>query len=375
MLAEKCECSIDDNSIGSDHLPIIIDLSMGKVLPTSKPERKWLLNRADWPGLRAQMDNGVHAVRMTDPAEAVKDFTNLMLDGSYGHIPMGFNKKHKPWFTDECCYAIVHRTQCAKKDLRVAANWDAWKNACINARSVVVEAKRTAWRSFLNTLNARTDPSKVWGVIRSLDGRSADNPTGHTLLCRTKELSTPTAKAEAFVKEYARVSRVVSSKDDRVLVKSVKAAMKSECTSCQANHLQCQPFTLGELNSAISKLKTKSKPGEDMISNAIIKQLSPRCKQAFLDIINLCTINSYWPGKWKLGVIMPLIKAGKDPALIPSYRPICLTSCLAKLYERLLRDRTVFHLESSGTICKIPSWVPRSALNGRSSQPYNPTYC
>ena len=42
------------------------------------------------------------------------------------------------------------------------------------------------------------------------------------------------------------------------------------------------------------------------------------------------------PDEWKKAIIVPILKTGKPANLIRSYRPIALTSILAKIQERMI---------------------------------------
>jgi hypothetical protein len=42
------------------------------------------------------------------------------------------------------------------------------------------------------------------------------------------------------------------------------------------------------------------------------------------------------PDKWRKAIIMPILKPDKPPNLVSSYRPIALTSILAKIQERMI---------------------------------------
>lgn len=57
-----------------------------------------------------------------------------------------------------------------------------------------------------------------------------------------------------------------------------------------------------------------------------------------------------FPRCWKSAHIIPLLKPGKDPSLPASYRPIALTSCLGKTYERLINRRLVYFLEEENIL-------------------------
>jgi hypothetical protein len=49
-------------------------------------------------------------------------------------------------------------------------------------------------------------------------------------------------------------------------------------------------------------------------------------------------------------VVIPLLKKGKPVDDPNSYRPVSLTSCLGKTFERLMANRLDWFLESKGII-------------------------
>ena len=55
------------------------------------------------------------------------------------------------------------------------------------------------------------------------------------------------------------------------------------------------------------------------------------------------------------GLIIPLHKAGKDKAQLGSYRPVCLMSTVAKLFERLVCNRLRCHLEGTNALSPCQS--------------------
>ena len=48
--------------------------------------------------------------------------------------------------------------------------------------------------------------------------------------------------------------------------------------------------------------------------------------------------------------MVPLLKAGKDPASVGSFLPVCLTSCLSKWFERVIARRMSWWLEANGRL-------------------------
>ena len=58
----------------------------------------------------------------------------------------------------------------------------------------------------------------------------------------------------------------------------------------------------------------------------------------------LCIINKSWkssscPALWKVGETVHILKKEKDVEKVTSYRPITLTSCVAKLMEQMIKER------------------------------------
>ncbi len=52
------------------------------------------------------------------------------------------------------------------------------------------------------------------------------------------------------------------------------------------------------------------------------------------------------PQIWNRVVVLPLKKAGKQPGTITPYRPVSLTSCVAKPMERIIHNRLYYLAEN-----------------------------
>ncbi|GBN17606.1 RNA-directed DNA polymerase from mobile element jockey [Araneus ventricosus] len=61
-----------------------------------------------------------------------------------------------------------------------------------------------------------------------------------------------------------------------------------------------------------------------------------RLTQIINGILNL----KYFPNNWKLATIVPIIKPGKNPQDLSSYRPISLLSALSKIAEATSLNRS-----------------------------------
>ena len=100
---------------------------------------------------------------------------------------------------------------------------------------------------------------------------------------------------------------------------------KARCEDASSLHNSfCSPFSLTELSTAISNLSSSTASGPDQIAYPL---LIPSC--------------------WKPTTIIPIHKPGKPTSSPSSFCPISLTSCISKLFERLILSRLTFYLESN----------------------------
>ena len=90
--------------------------------------------------------------------------------------------------------------------------------------------------------------------------------------------------------------------------------------------------------------------GPDYIHNQMLYHLSSQNLIYLLHIFNLFLENGFAPLLWKEATIIPLLKPDKPPTNPVSYRPISLTSCLCKLFERIVKSRLNQHIEQSNLL-------------------------
>ena len=69
----------------------------------------------------------------------------------------------------------------------------------------------------------------------------------------------------------------------------------------------------------------------------------------------LIAFNNLWtghtfPDEWLKSIIIPILKPGKDRHMVDSYRPISLTNCICKVFERMVKTRLRYHLERNNRI-------------------------
>ena len=99
-----------------------------------------------------------------------------------------------------------------------------------------------------------------------------------------------------------------------------------------------EPITLKEIRIGIKSLKNNTSVGYDCISNEMLKHSSSSMLHCFCKLFNLIYESGYYPSQWSESFIKPLFKSGSenDPS---NYRGISISSCLSKLFSRILYNR------------------------------------
>ena len=97
----------------------------------------------------------------------------------------------------------------------------------------------------------------------------------------------------------------------------------------------------------------------------MLKHLPRSTMDLLLHIFNLSWSSHSFPSIWMTSSIIPIHKMGKPLDSRASFRPISLTSCVSKLFERIILSRLLFFLESNSILspCQAGFRPGRSGLH------------
>ena len=83
-----------------------------------------------------------------------------------------------------------------------------------------------------------------------------------------------------------------------------------------------------------------------MGSYEILQYLHPSAFAAFFSLFNKIWLNACYPTQWRSTVVLSFLKSGRPTESVSSYRPIALTSCIAKVLEKVVAARMRRHMEA-----------------------------
>ena len=173
----------------------------------------------------------------------------------------------------------------------------------------------------------------MWKVIQGLnaspDGNSPNEAMSHNVelslisnLKLTSSLTTTPASANSICR-----NTTVTPTDG--FKKRIKVPSADDETLCSTSNEQ----------TTICYQEGKGAAGPDNIPHSFPKSLGPLVLQDLLSIFNSSFSLAYCPRIWRVATIIPLLKTGKCPSEVASFRSISLKSCVVKLLEHILADR------------------------------------
>ena len=177
--------------------------------------------------------------------------------------------------------AVRERDQLAKNGKR---NTNEWTLACEKVRLTISEERRRTWREYPDSIQNNENPEKMWQTIHMLKGQTKAT-SDKVMMDEERRLVTDKQKANAFCKQYARVSRLKLTIEERHMTSKAVAARKGVTTSPNNDGYEAE-LTIHELQEVLNQLQEKKACGEDDIPPEALKHISDANQRILLDILN-----------------------------------------------------------------------------------------
>ena len=236
-------------------------------------------------------------------------------------------------------------------------------DASRRASSVISRAKSATRQATCSNLFPRFDPRAVFRFLNAISGKKNTSQDSFFPDC-----TCPLDTANHFASYLrSRLSQATPRSPRRAERQFMNELRKASCEDASSLHNSfCSPFSLTELSTAISNFSSSTASGPDQIAYPLLKHLPEPAQLLLFSLFN----RSWHPSCWKPTTIIPIHKPGKPTSSPSFFRPISLTSCISKLFERLILSRLTFHLESNHLLstCQAGFRPGRSPLDQILSQ-------
>lgn len=338
-LSNSLHWKVHDDPCGSNHIPIIITADFGLHYTSNSSHKKWKIQKARW----SEYHRKASEIFSTSSQGSYSVFVQNIEQVASGSIPKLSNRKEfngpnnqrkhmpKTWWNIECQAAVDlrkshYRAYCENPNLE---NLNKYKNQDALAKKIIKKSKRESWGKYCSSLNSSSPISEVWRKLNSYKNR-------------TKHSYNIISSQSKWVPEFHQKLAPDSCNMQPIFRNPLNSQINGDDL--------LEPFSTREFDKAL-KTKSNSAPGLDNIHYSMLSNLPDEAKSTLVNIYN--SIWCAWgeiPDRWYDYLILPIKKPGKPDDVSSSYRPIALSSCVLKTFERLIKNRLEFWLEKQKKI-------------------------
>lgn len=327
------------NALSSNHFPVVFQVL--KADPLHRPIVRFDYSKADWKGFRAHLDKNItlSSKILSTPTEinkAISELTHCLTESRSLCIPL--RKDNAPSLPRHITRLITKKNRLR----RFICN-----ESCIRAK-IVLRSELVILQNQINYYikshynkiwtdklkNIRNPNSDLWRIVKSLQTRTATLPplTKNDGTLTTSTTDQCDVLAATFLRNMSLTNSKPSDQETNVSTSMLLLQLPVDHDCIGLIHPK-------ELIRRINTLENRKAPGDDSITNIVLKNLSRKSVVYLTKIFNACLLTSYFPESWKTAKIIAVKKPGKEMSIPSSYRPISLLPSLAKLLEFLIYSR------------------------------------
>ena len=332
-LQHRLDWSVLWDTYGSDHVPIIVECQLDCNKLNFDNSKKWNTKQADWDLFYIECLKNMDIFSKNNYSDFINAL-NLSLEKSVPKYNKKSSKKSKgkSWWNDSCDRAVLLRKD-KFSEYKHNPNLDnllSYKKADAEAKKIIKQSKREAWRNYCSSLNKNIPSKSIWTKLNNFKNRKQQN-THYVDINSDWITEFHTQLSPPFVVDKFNQENNNLNNENSSLV---------------------LPFSNNEL-SRVLKQNNSSAPGKDCIQYSMLYHMPDSVKKKLLDIFNMIFHNTHEiPSDWTEYLVVPILKPGKQHNSATSYRPIALASCILKTYERIIKNRLEHWLEKH---MKLPS--------------------
>ena len=182
---------------------------------------------------------------------------------------------------------------------------------------------------------AKLGSRDFWQIANSVlnKGKSAMPP----LFNGPEVLSSASDKAKLFAENFSLNSNL----DDL----GVSLPVFPSKTNLKLHNISITPKMVRKV---VMNLDLSKASGPDCIPVVVLKNCEPELSYMLAELFNKCLKESCFPDCWKVSSVVPVFKNVGERSTAKNYRPVSLLSVVSKVFEKLVNNGIVDHLEKCG---------------------------
>lgn len=326
------------NALNSDHLPITINIFLNIKISRTKPQNKKQVN---WKKFRVELDKNIVLKKaFSNPIEIdeeIENLNNIILQAQKTAHRNTDTTKYNSSVINPEIKLLINKRNTLRKLLKNNYSPDLYQEYKQTRNKVTNQIKKIKLQNWQNKIENIKNPNDMWRVAKSLKRRA--NPTTINKLHTAQGIKfMDSDKTKAIAETLLIKHESTLNMSDRATELSINKLIKNFCKLPTVIPENENPSP-SEIKKIIKNLKSKKSPGNDNISNMLVKNLTTKAIVQLFYIIKYNLIFLHFPNKWKTAIVIPIPKPNKDPLFPQNYRPISLLPTFAKIFEKIILTR------------------------------------
>ena len=201
-------------------------------------------------------------------------------------------------------------------------------------KRVLEAAKLTyATKTKESIISQKLGSRDFWRIANSVlnKGKSAMPPLFNGL----EVLSSASDKAKLFAKNFSKNSNLDDS--------GISLPVFPSRTNLKLHNIS---ITLKMFKKVITNLDSSKASGPDCIPVVVLKNCEPELSYILAKLFNMCLKESCFPDCWKVSSVVSVFKNVGERSTAKNCRPVSLLSVVSKVFQKLVNNRVVDHLEN-----------------------------
>ena len=238
-----------------------------------------------------------------------------------------------------CAAAIVHRNHFFSiyqkdKSSESKVKFRQVSNRCKR----VLEAAKLAYanKTKESITSQKLGSWDFWRIANSVlddKGESAVPPVFNGLAV----LSSASDKAKLFAENFSKNSNLDDS--------GISLPVFPFRTNLKLHNISVTPKMVKKV---ITNLDFSKASDPHCIPVVVLKNCESELSYIIAELFNNCRKESCFPDCWKVSSVVPVFKNVGESSTAKNYRPVSLLSVVSKVFEKLVNNRTVDHIEKYG---------------------------
>ena len=344
----------------SDHLPVILETPYN-VLVSEATQRlnvhaheKWLFHMknpeklqkaflfSNWKSLAVSNMN-INDLWSVWKEKFFVEIREFIPKVDYANRP-ACRKNSAPWFNAHLRYLVSTKNKLFRRAARTCTpeHWATYRVARNKCNNAIKAAKAKYVKKQASALSDPSCPSATWWrIARELSGfkQHCTNAIPPLSTSTGDIVVDNNSKAEMFNEVFINQNTALKHDSFPIGPSRVPSTFSINRVSCF------------DVSKVISSLPNKLSAGVDGISYRLLKEAGQGLILPLTTLFNRSIELGQIPDEWKAAIITPVFKGGRKDRTAPTnYRPIALTSCVARVLEKIVNKQLLQYLRNKSLL-------------------------